>query len=78
MSGLTLGHLLYAMAAFEVVAVSLMALNVLRSNPDARPASIYLIVGAAIVAAIVLAGIATFSEIGRMEIGAAPSPGAPA
>jgi hypothetical protein len=76
MSGLTLGHFLYAMAAIEIVVVPLMALRVMRANPDAPAAGAYIMIGAAIVTAIALCGLATFSEIGRIEIGAAPPRGA--
>lgn len=76
MTGLTLGHFLYAVAAIEIVLVPLMALRVMRANPDAPAAGAYLMIGAAIVTAIVLCGVAAFSEAGRIEIGAAASIGA--
>ena len=68
MSGLTLGHVLYAMAAIEIVVVPLMALNMMRANPDAPAAGTYMIIAAAIASALVLCGIATFSDIGRMAL----------
>ena len=68
MSGLTLGHVLYAMAAIEIVAVPLMALNMMRANPDAPASSAYIIIAAAIATAIGLCGVATFSDVGRIPI----------
>ncbi|MEA3029220.1 MAG: hypothetical protein QOG13_545 [Sphingomonadales bacterium] len=73
MSGLTLGHFLYVMAAIEIVVVPLMALRMMRANPDAPAAGAYVMIGAAIVTAIALCAVATFSEAGRIEIGAAAS-----
>ena len=68
MSGLTVGHLHYAMAAIEVVVVPLMALNMMRANPDVPAASFYIVIAAAIATAIGLCGFATFSDFGRMAL----------
>ena len=68
MSGFTLGHFLYAIAALDVVVVPLMARSVIRANPGAPPTGAYMIVGAAIASALVLCGIATFSDVGRIPI----------
>ena len=73
MSGLTLGHFLYAVAAIEIVLVPLMARGVMRANPDAPAAGAYIMIGAAIVTALALCGVAAFSEAGRIEIGGLPS-----
>lgn len=71
MSGLTLGHVLYAMAAIEIVIAPLMAFNMMRANPDAPARGAYIIVAAAVLAALGLCAVATFSEVGRMPIAAA-------
>lgn len=68
MSGLTFGHVLYAMAAIEIIVVPLMALNMMRANPDAPASGAYLIIGAAIVTALGLCAVATFTEFGRIPI----------
>lgn len=73
MSGLTLGHMLYAFAAVEIVVAPLLAMNMMRANPDVPARSAYIVIAAAIVSALVLCAVATFSEFGRMPIaGAAP------
>jgi len=68
MSGFTVGHMLYAMAAIEIVVVPLMALNMMRANPDVPAASFYIVIAAAIATAIGLCAFATFSDIGRMAL----------
>jgi hypothetical protein len=68
MSGLTLGHFFYAVAAIEIVLVPLMALRVMRANPDAPAAGAYIMIGAAIVTAIALCAVATFSDVGHIPI----------
>jgi len=68
MSGFTLGHFLYAMAAIEIVVVPLMALNMMRANPDAPARGAYIVIAAAIASALVLCGVATFSDVGRIPI----------
>lgn len=68
MSGLTLGHVLYAMAAIEIVVVPLMALNMMRANPDVPARSVYIIIAAAVLTALGLVGVATFSDAGRIPI----------
>ena len=69
MNGLTLGHVFYAMAAIEIVVAPLLALNMMRSNPDAPAAGAYVVIAAAIATALGLCAVATFTEIGRMAIG---------
>jgi hypothetical protein len=68
MSGFTVGHLLYAMAAIEVVVVPLMALNMMRANPDVPAASFYVVIAAAIATALGLCAFAMFSDFGRMAL----------
>lgn len=68
MSEITLGHVLYVMAAIEIVVVPLMALNMMRANPDVPARSVYIIIAAAILTALGLCGVATFSELGRIPI----------
>ena len=68
MSGLTFGHVLYAMALIEVVIVSLLALNMMRANPDVPAPSAYIVLTAAIATAAGLIGVATFTEFGRIPI----------
>ncbi len=68
MSGLTLGHFLYAVAAIEIVVAPLMALNMMRSDPDVPAASAWVVIGAAIATALGLCIVATFTEIGSIAI----------
>jgi len=68
MSGLTLGHVLYAFAAIEIVVAPLLALNMMRANPDVPANSAYIVIAAAIVTALGLCGVATFSELGRIPL----------
>jgi hypothetical protein len=68
MSGLTFGHMLYAFAAIEIVVAPLLALNMMRSNPDVPARSAYIVIAAAIVSALALCGVATFTEFGRIPI----------
>jgi hypothetical protein len=67
MNGLTLGHFLYFAAAGELVAVFLIGRS-LRARPEVAPQSVYVIVAAGVAAAIMLCGIATFAEVGRIPI----------
>ena len=67
----TLGQLMIAMAAVEIVAVIVMGMSISRSNLDAapeqrRPAG--LIVGAGIAAAIGLALLGLYWPMGQMVI----------
>ena len=68
MSGLTLGHMLYMFAAIEIVIVPLLALNMMRANPDVPASSFYVVIAAAIVTALGLCAVATFTEFGRIPI----------
>jgi hypothetical protein len=68
MSGLTLGHMLYAFAALEILVVPLMAVRMMRANPDAPASGAYIVIAAAIASALGLIAVATFSEIGRMPL----------
>ena len=68
MNGLTLGHVLYVVAAIEIVVAPLIALNMMRSNPDVPAASAWVVIGAAIATAIGLCIVATFTEFGRIPI----------
>ena len=65
---LTLGHVFYAMAAIEIVVAPLLALNMMRSNPDVPATSAYVVIAAAIATALGLCAVATFTEIGGMAI----------
>jgi hypothetical protein len=72
MSGLTLGHILYGAAAVELVAVLGFGLSALRADPDGpadRRRAGVLFIAAGIITAAALAGIATFSNVGRMPLG---------
>ena len=68
MSGLTLGHVLYAVAAIEIVVAPLMAVNMMRSNPDVPSASAWVVIAAAIATALALCAVATFTGFGRIPI----------
>jgi len=68
MNGLTLGHFLYAVAAIEIVVAPLMALNMMRANPDVPAASAWVVIAAAIATALGLCAVAAFTEFGRIPI----------
>jgi hypothetical protein len=69
--GITLGHLMMAMAAVELVAVPLMARSVRRSNPDGtedQRRAVAIVVAASVVTAIGLFLFGLFWPQAQMRI----------
>jgi chorismate synthase len=69
--GITLGHLIMAMAAVELIAVPLLARSVRRSNPEGsedQRRAVAIVVAASVVAAIALFLFGLLGPVARMRI----------